>query len=837
MSPDRTDTVLSGRYVLGERLASHEKLDIYSGEERETRRAVMVVFFRVEGADDRAILELERRAGALSRLVHPGVSRVFCFGVEGGRPYIVTEPSDDETLFEVLSRGELRTDRAIRIMSQLLDAVEAIHTAGVVHGALVASSIELKSDGTPRITDLAVRHLLGALRGAPASHDPASDFAALDRIARAMMENARSDVAVESSSPAMAISDGAILSESAIIPEDAGARDSSIGAARALADALENAIAAAQSNTADSAIVRIEEVRVGGELPPITGALNVGAAAELVEAKTSADLCFAQAAASAAALQQVTAPIAIAPAPSSDVAEAKPPVFAPAPIAIVEAPRAIARAASKPRLRAQPAPRATSSFSGEIELSRNLVRRAKKRFASSIIEPTAPDAIDEFLPVYAAWTQKLVRAAMKTPLGPYVTRFIEWIRPWLEEDEEGLDPFLFDREGSLPPASDWNGVLRAMDTGPTGYAPLPASPKPEPARIAAPAAERPAPSIAAPATPPPAIRAPATPIPAIAVAAPAISPPPMPAAASSTAPIPAPASSTAPIPAPARATAAIPAPASSPPPSPAPAFSPHASSPPPIPARATAAIPAPASSPPPIPARAIPARAIPAPARSPAPVAAPARSNPAVSAPAAPARAIAAQQAPRPAAADAVLAMHAARARAVQSAPADRAARAVRPTTSEAPVLRRTVAKAPSQSLTDLDDDLALIRPRYNPFARGWMKSMFSGPPRGSDGAGARTIYLAATCAAAVIGLFTIMSLASPSKDAAQVKLHASSVSAAGISDSTFTRGESERNPPARAETRAETRAQPSRPAPAVRSAVPIRAAKETARGKHRRRR
>ena len=140
-------TVLADRYRLE---AAHpgapgrfEATDRTTGER---------VFVKTGPRDGR----LEREAGLLSILDHPGIVRLKDSGSAGGRPFIVLEWIEGIDLETLLARreGPLPDDRLIQLLGRLADAVAAIHAAGWLHRDLKPANVMVRPDGAPVIVDL-----------------------------------------------------------------------------------------------------------------------------------------------------------------------------------------------------------------------------------------------------------------------------------------------------------------------------------------------------------------------------------------------------------------------------------------------------------------------------------------------------------------------------------------------------------------------------------------------------------------------------------------------------------------------------------------------------------
>jgi tetratricopeptide (TPR) repeat protein len=83
----------------------------------------------------------EREARTLATLAHPHIVSVNDFGIVDGRPYLVMELLEGQTLRELLNKGPLPIDRVMQITRQLLNALAYAHSQGFVHRDLKPSNV------------------------------------------------------------------------------------------------------------------------------------------------------------------------------------------------------------------------------------------------------------------------------------------------------------------------------------------------------------------------------------------------------------------------------------------------------------------------------------------------------------------------------------------------------------------------------------------------------------------------------------------------------------------------------------------------------------------------
>ncbi|ROS25840.1 serine/threonine-protein kinase [Cellulomonas sp. PhB150] len=108
------------------------------------------------GADAAGRERLRREVAALQRLRHPAVAAVLDAEADSTEAFIVTELVDGENLADhVRERGPLDADDLLALAAGLLDALHAVHGAGVVHRDLKPSNVLVTDDG-PVLIDFGI---------------------------------------------------------------------------------------------------------------------------------------------------------------------------------------------------------------------------------------------------------------------------------------------------------------------------------------------------------------------------------------------------------------------------------------------------------------------------------------------------------------------------------------------------------------------------------------------------------------------------------------------------------------------------------------------------------
>src|ERR1700748_2493754 len=152
--PPMTGRVIAGRYNLQTPIGRGAMGVVWRARDQLLDRDVAVkevVISALIGADERrtASQRTLREARTAARLSHRGVVAVYDVAEEDGRPWIVMELVPSQSLDQVLVvEGRLPAARAGRIGQQLLSALAAAHSAGVLHRDVKPSNVLVSATRT-----------------------------------------------------------------------------------------------------------------------------------------------------------------------------------------------------------------------------------------------------------------------------------------------------------------------------------------------------------------------------------------------------------------------------------------------------------------------------------------------------------------------------------------------------------------------------------------------------------------------------------------------------------------------------------------------------------------
>jgi WD40 repeat protein/tRNA A-37 threonylcarbamoyl transferase component Bud32 len=154
---------------------------VYKARDKKLGRFVAVKMIRSAAhASQSELARFMSEAEAVARLQHPNVVQVFGVGEHGGLPFISLEYCPGGSLDRKLLGKPLPPGQAAALTRTLAEAIQAAHTAGVVHRDLKPGNVLLDAAGMPKVSDFglaqqigeAERTVTGALVGTPSYMSP-----------------------------------------------------------------------------------------------------------------------------------------------------------------------------------------------------------------------------------------------------------------------------------------------------------------------------------------------------------------------------------------------------------------------------------------------------------------------------------------------------------------------------------------------------------------------------------------------------------------------------------------------------------------------------------------
>ena len=174
-------SVIAGRYRVIRLLGSGGMGAVWLAQDRVLRRAVALK--RVVDRGGEGGPNALREARSAAQVAHPGVVRVHDVLLEEDGAWIVMEALPGQPLSTTIrERGRLPVDEVVSIALQVLSALEAIHTAHLVHRDVKPSNVQVCDADRVVLTDLGLSSppgkwgglRVGAVAGSPSYMAPES---------------------------------------------------------------------------------------------------------------------------------------------------------------------------------------------------------------------------------------------------------------------------------------------------------------------------------------------------------------------------------------------------------------------------------------------------------------------------------------------------------------------------------------------------------------------------------------------------------------------------------------------------------------------------------------
>ena len=162
MSDGRTAELKAlGRYNIERTLGKGAMGVVYEGLDPKLNRRVAIKTILKSHLDPDTAkdysMRFSREAQAVARLNHPHIVQVYDFAEEGDIAYLVMEfirGKELKNFFDAAERFDI--SEAVRIMGELLDALEFAHNAGIIHRDIKPANVMLDAQARTKLTDFGV---------------------------------------------------------------------------------------------------------------------------------------------------------------------------------------------------------------------------------------------------------------------------------------------------------------------------------------------------------------------------------------------------------------------------------------------------------------------------------------------------------------------------------------------------------------------------------------------------------------------------------------------------------------------------------------------------------
>ncbi len=156
-------SAIGGRYNLLEVIGSGGSAVVWRAHDQNLKRQVACKILSISLSHDPVFRKrFQREARHVASLSHPNIVRIYDFGIDNERPFIVMEYVPGSSLRPVLNpHTPLSISDTAAFAVGTLAALEHAHTDGIVHRDIKPANLLLDRNGSIKVTDFGIAKSTG----------------------------------------------------------------------------------------------------------------------------------------------------------------------------------------------------------------------------------------------------------------------------------------------------------------------------------------------------------------------------------------------------------------------------------------------------------------------------------------------------------------------------------------------------------------------------------------------------------------------------------------------------------------------------------------------------
>src|SRR5579864_3644303 len=128
--------------------------EVYRARDSKLGRDVAIkVLPEAFAHDAERLSRFQREAKILASLNHPNIATIHGLEQSDGVNFLVMELVPGQTLAERVSTGALKIAEALKVATQIAEALEAAHEKGVIHRDLKPANVKVTLQGKVKVLD------------------------------------------------------------------------------------------------------------------------------------------------------------------------------------------------------------------------------------------------------------------------------------------------------------------------------------------------------------------------------------------------------------------------------------------------------------------------------------------------------------------------------------------------------------------------------------------------------------------------------------------------------------------------------------------------------------